>query len=168
MLQVFKSIPVVREILRADALPERARSYARDTLTLGWEERLKARGRRQSDGGRDFGTALPRGTMLHQGDCLVVDEARLVVVVVERAEPVFVIEPATAAEWALAAYAIGNSHQPLMVTATAIVCPDVSGMEQVLRYHAIAFRPSMAAFTPSSVGGGAYVPGHQHGPEGAR
>ncbi len=165
MLQVFKSIPVARETFPADALPESARAYGRDTITLGWGERLKARGRRQSDGGLEFGTALPRGTTLRGGDCFVLEGAAIVVAVAERLEPVFVIEPRTPAEWGLFAYCIGNSHQPLMLTAAAIVCPEVTGMEQVLTYHGIPFSRATRAFTP--VGPGVEV-GHQHSPERGR
>ena len=86
---------VVEQIHREDALPLTARGYARDTLTLGWDDRLRVRGNRRSDGGIAFGLSLPRGTILRGGDCLVVDEAKTVVVVVERAEPVFLIQPRT-------------------------------------------------------------------------
>ena len=90
MRQLFKSFPLAHDVLREDALPLEARAYARDTITLGWDDRLKGRGRRQSDGGHEFGTALARGVALHGGDCFVLAELDLVVVVVERAEPVFV------------------------------------------------------------------------------
>ncbi len=94
--------------------------------------------------------------------------AAIVVTVVERLEPVFVVEPPTAAEWGLFAYCIGNSHQPLMLTTTAIVCPDVPGMEHVLAYHGIPFSRSTRAFTPVSLGGELFVAGHQHNPERVR
>jgi urease accessory protein UreE len=165
MLHVFTSLPIVRDIHRADALPERARAYGRDLITLGWEERLKARGRRRSDGGLEFGTTLPRGTTLCAGDSFVFDEQAIVVTVAERLERVFVVEPPTPVEWGLFAYCIGNSHQPLMLTAAAIVCPDVPGMEQVLTYHGIAFSRSIRAFTPVSLGGELPGAGHQHNPE---
>ena len=148
MLHVFKSLSVVHDVLREDGLPEAVRAYVRDTMTLGWEERLKTRRRRRSDNGFEFGTALPRGTILRGGDCLVIHPAGAVVVVVERAEPVFVIEPRTRPEWGLFAYHIGNSHQPLMILADAIVCPDVPGMQQVLEQHAISFSRDTRPFTP--------------------
>jgi urease accessory protein UreE len=165
LLHVFKSLPVVHEIHRSDALPERARTYKHDTITLGWEERLRARGRRRSDAGLEFGTTLPRGTTLGAGDCLVLDEAETVVTVAERLEPVFVVEPPTPAEWGLFAYCIGNSHQPMMLTTTAIVCPDVPGMEHVLAYHGIPFSRSTRAFTPVGLGGELFATGHQHNPK---
>ena len=139
---------VIEQTHRDDALPAAARGYARDTITLGWDDRLHVHGRRRSDGGVAFGLSLPRGTMLRGGDCLVVDEAKTVVVVVEQAEPAFVIEPRTPQEWALFAYHIGNRHQPLMITDTAIVCPRVAGVEQLLEHQRIPFTRATLPFTP--------------------
>ena len=158
MLKVFRSLAVVHDVHREDALRVSARSYARDTITLGWEERLKGRGRRVSDGGVEFGTALPRGAVLRQGDCFILDESATVVVVIERPEPVFVVEPRTAAEWGLFAYHIGNSHQPVMIVEDAIVGPDLPGMQQVLEHHAIAFSRDTRPFTPVDLLGA----GHRH------
>jgi urease accessory protein len=157
VLQIFKTLPVAREVFRDDALPPQVRAYRRETITLGWEERMKARSRRMSDAGTEFGTALPRGTILCAGDCLVLDEAKTIVEVIERLEPVLVIEPASSREWGLFAYHIGNNHQPLMVCDEAIVCPEVPGMQQLLEQHGIAFTRAMRPFTP--VG---FVPDHRH------
>jgi len=148
LLPLFKSIAIVRDVCREDALPLSAGACGRDTMTLGWEERLKARARRRSDGGREFATALDRGTILRGGDCLILDDPPLVVTIVEAAERVFVVRPRTPAEWALFAYSIGNSHQPLMIAEDAIVCPDVMGMEQVLEHHGIPFSRDTRPFTP--------------------
>src|SRR5262245_37233554 len=128
VLQLFKALPVAREVVRREALPPHAREYRRETITLGWEERLKIRSRRVSDGGLEFGTALRRGTVLRAGDWIVLDEAKAIVAVVERPEPVFVIEPGTPDEWATFAYHIGNNHQPIMVSDGVLVCPDVPGV----------------------------------------
>ena len=73
-----------------------------------------------------------------------------VVVVVEKPEPVFVIEPKTPREWALFAYHIGNRHQPLMVTDHSLVCPDVAGVEQLLQQHHIPYVRATLPFTPAS------------------
>lgn len=157
MLQVFKAVPVAHDVHRDDAIRDRAREYARDTVTLGWDQRLKARGRRRSDSGFEFATALPRGTVLRDGDSFVFDDPAVVVRVVELAEPVFVVQPPDARRWALYAYHIGNSHQPLMITDLAIICPDVPGMQQVLEYHGIPFARDTRAFTPV-----AHVADHHH------
>src|SRR5713101_4180959 len=126
---------VIERLYREPEVPDKARGYKQDTVTLGWEDRTHVHGRRRTDGGVDFGTALPRGTVLRAGDCLVLDEAQLVIVVVERPESVFVIEPRSAPEWALFAYHIGNRHQPVMITERSLVCPDVPGVEQLLQQH---------------------------------
>ena len=148
---------VIEQTHREDALPAAARGYARDTMTLGWEDRLRVHGQRKSDGGVEFGLSLPRGTTLRGGDCLVVDPAKTVVVVVERPEPVFVIEPRTPQEWGLFAYVIGNRHQPLMITKSGIVCPEVAGVEQLLDQQRIPFARTTLPFTPATS-----VAGHHH------
>jgi urease accessory protein len=141
---------VVEQIHRKDTLPATARRYTRDTMTLGWEDRLRVHGRRQSDGGVTFGLHLTRGTILRGGDCLVLDEAKTIVVVAERPESVFLIEPRTPQEWGLFAYHIGNRHQPLMITETGIVCPDVAGVEQLLQQQHIPFSRTTLPFTPAT------------------
>lgn len=148
VLERFKTLPTAEAVVRADTLPAEVAGFACDTITLGWEDRLRTRGRRATDGGIEFGTALPRGTVLRGGDCLVVVGLRLVVTVVERPEPVLVVRPRTPAEWGLFGYQIGNSHQPLMIADGEIVCPDALGMELVLEQHAIAFTRAVRPFTP--------------------
>jgi urease accessory protein len=148
---------VVDQVFRERELPETARGYARDTITLGWEDRTHVHGRRRTEGGVEFGTALPRGTVLRAGDCFVLDDERRVVMVVERPESVFVIEPRTAPEWALFAYHIGNRHQPVMITGHALVCPDVPGVELLLQQHKMPYTRATLPFTPTAT-----VAGHQH------
>ena len=140
---------VVDRVYTETELPDAARSFGRDTVTLGWQERTETRGRRRTDGGVEFATSLARGTVLHGGDSFVLEAVQLVGAVVERPEPVFVIHPGTAAEWALYAYQIGNHHQPLMVTADALVVPDVPGIEQLLERHRIPWMRHVRAFTPA-------------------
>jgi urease accessory protein len=148
---------VVERVYREPELPDEARRYVRDTVTLGWEDRTHVHGRRRSDGGVEFGTALPRGTVLRAGDCLALDGERLLLSVVERAEAVFLIEPRSAPEWALFAYHIGNRHQPLMITAAALVCPDVPGVELLLQQHHMPYARALRPFTPAAT-----VAGHSH------
>ena len=140
---------VVDRIYSTDDLPSEARAFAHDTLTLGWEDRVRGHGRRRTDGGVEIGTALPRGTVLHAGDAFVLDDLQLVVSVVEQHEPVFVITPRQPSEWALFAYHIGNRHQPLMVTEQGLVCPDVPGVEQLLEQHHMPYARASLPFTPA-------------------
>src|SRR4029078_7651763 len=114
-------------------------------------------GRRQTDGGVAFGTSLPRGTVLRAGDLLVLDADRVLVSIIERPERVFVVEPATPHEWGLFAYHIGNPHQPWMIIDSALVCPDVPGVEQLLQQHRMPYARATMPFTPAAT-----VTGHQH------
>jgi len=154
---VFKSLPVVQVVHRSETLPATAHAHDRQTITLGWEDRLRVRARRMTDSGVSFATALPRGTVLRADDALVVDALRLVVVVVELAEPVLVICPATPEEWGLVGYFVGNSHQPMMVAPDGILVPDLLGMSQVLDFHQVPFVRAERPFTPI-----AQVPSHRH------
>lgn len=150
---------IIEGVYKRGDLPEHARTFARDTVTLGWEDRTHVHGRRRTDGGVEFGTSLPRGTVLRAGDCFVLDAERLIVSIVERAEPVFVIKPRTAQEWGLFAYHIGNRHQPLMITEHALVCPDVPGVEQLLQQHRMPYTSATLPFTPAAA---VAVGGHKH------
>jgi urease accessory protein len=148
---------IIDHVIRRSELPPDCAAYRQDTLTLGWEDRVQAHGRRRSDGGRELGLSLPRGTVLRDGDWLILDADRVLIRIVERPEPVFVIAPRAPAEWALYAYHIGNRHQPAMISDRGIVCPDVPGVEQLLVQHRIPYERATLAFTP--VTGSA---GHQH------
>jgi urease accessory protein len=148
---------IVERVCRESDLSDVARDYMRDTVTLGWEDRTHVHGRRRTDRGVEFGTSLPRGTVLRAGDCFVIDEERLVVAVVERPESVFVVEPRSAPEWALFAYHIGNRHQPVMITDRALVCPDVPGVEPLLQQHRMPYTRATLPFTPAAT-----AAGHHH------
>jgi urease accessory protein len=150
-------VTIVERIYHADDVPDAARAYARDTVNLGWEDRTHVHGRRRTEGGIEFGTSLPRGTILRSGDLLVLDAEQLVVAIVERPEAVFVVEPRTTSEWGLFAYHIGNRHQPLMVTDRALVCPELPGVEQLLQQHRMPYVRALMPFTPAAT-----VAGHQH------
>ena len=148
---------VVERVFKDSELPDTCRDFGRDTVTLGWEDRTHVHGRRRTDGGVDFGTSLPRGSVLRAGDCFVLELERLVVSVVERPEAVFLIEPDSAFEWALFAYHIGNRHQPVMITERALVCPDVPGVEPLLQQHRMPYVRATRPFTPVAT-----VAAHQH------
>jgi len=150
-------VTIVDRVFHEDEVPNGAQAYARDTVTLGWEDRTHGHGRRRTDGGVEFGTSLPRGTVLRANDLIVLDAERLVVAIVERPEPVFIVEPRTTSEWGLFAYHIGNRHQPLMVTDRALVCPEVPGVEQLLQQHRMPYTRATMPFTPAAT-----VAGHHH------
>ncbi len=149
---MFRRLPIADAVFTLDRLPAGLLEYSRDTVTVGWQERTTPRARLRTDGGVEFGTALPPGVVLREGDCLALEQPRLVVMVREREEPVLVARTASASQLARWAYYIGNSHQPLMIADAALICADVPGMEQVLTYHAIPFARERRTFTPESQG----------------
>jgi urease accessory protein UreE len=154
---MFKSLPVSKATDRLETLSGDVLGFEHDSVTLGWEERLRGRARRRSDRGFEFATALPRGTVLHEDDCFVFDAQRIVVRVVEREEAMLVVRPKDHREWGVYAYHIGNSHQPVMIADDAIVCPDALGMDELLKYHAIPFLREHRRFTPLG-----QISDHQH------
>ena len=148
---------VVEGVVRESDLPDSSCEFGRDAITLGWEERTHAHGRRRTDGGVEFGSSLPRGTVLRTGDCFVLEAERLVVSIVERPEAVFVISPRGEAESALFAYHIGNRHQPIMIENGSLICPDVPGVEQLLQQHHMPYSRAVRSFTPVAT-----TSGHHH------
>jgi urease accessory protein len=145
---LFRGLPVAETVYARGHLPGSAGAFPTDAITLGWEDRTKTRARRCTDGGVEFATALRRGTVLRDGDGLVLQSLPLVVFIRERPESVLVARPSNAAEWALWAYHIGNSHQPVMITLDALVCPEIAGAEQMFDHHAIPFVREQMPFTP--------------------
>ena len=142
---------IVERVFKENELPEASRAFARDTMTLGWEDRTHVHGRRRTDGGVEFGTSLPRGTVLRDGDCLVLDDGapgrRRSSSARSRSSS---SSRARAPEWALFAYHIGNRHQPVMITDRALVCPDVPGVEQLLQQHHMPYARATLPFTPAA------------------
>ncbi|MGC4084530.1 MAG: hypothetical protein QM736_21040 [Vicinamibacterales bacterium] len=149
---LFRNVPVAESVFRIERLPAGLASHPRGSLTLGWQDRIAPRSRYRTDDGVEFGMALPRGTILREGDCLPIDRPALVIVVQEKPEAVLVAAPQSAEQGTLWAYYIGNSHQPLMLEGGRLICPDVKGMDDVFAFHGIPFERETRAFTPVAAG----------------
>lgn len=152
---LFKRLPVADAVFSLQTLPAALADYQRDEVRLAWTARADTRGRHTTEGGVEFGVMLPPGRVLADGDCLALDAPRTLVVVRAIAEPVLVTASATPRDLARWAYLLGNSHQPLMLDADVLVCPDTRDAEQVLSYYAIPFTRDTRAFSPEPTG-----PGH--------
>ena len=104
--------------------------------------------------GLEFGTALPRGTVLRDGDCFVLDDAgdrrhR------RRAPEAGVRDRAghVRPSGRCSRYHIGNSHQPLMLTDEAIVCAGPAGHGAGARLPRASRSPArIRPFTPVADG----------------
>ena len=120
-----------------------------DTLTLPWEDRCRSHGRRKTDRGREFALALPSGSILRQGDQLLLSPERCQIQVQEALEPVLVLRPLSPPEWAWLAYQIGNRHLPLMITDFELVCPHDPSAEHLFQQLGINYEVSERPFTPA-------------------
>jgi urease accessory protein len=140
---------VVEKTIKASDIGSQHHNYSRDTLPLTWEERRQGHGRRTSDGGLEFAISLPGGTILKDGDCLVLESERTIVRINEAPEPVYVVRPKTPQDWAYYAYHVGNRHQEVMIGETELIFlqnPAVrSLLEQLHAHFATDKRPFTAA-----------------------
>jgi len=126
--------------------PEHA-SYRRDTITLTWENRRQGHGRRRSDAGIEFAISLPNGTILKDGDCLILADARTIIEVREAIEPVYVIRPKTPQEWAYYAYHVGNRHQQVMIGSDELIFRQSPAVRSLLEQLHVAFTTDQRPFT---------------------
>ena len=143
---------IVEEVHQRGSLPPSCDAYARQTITLCWEDRRRRHGRRMTDEGLGFAISLPAGTLLKEGDCFALSPDRVVVEVKELLEPVYILRPKTPQQWAFYAYHVGNRHQSIMIGTDELIFlqnPAVLSLLQQLRAdYTIGERP----FTASLVG----------------
>ncbi|WP_218081039.1 urease accessory protein UreE [Anthocerotibacter panamensis] len=85
-----------------------------EVLILPWDERCKPRQRRMTDRGTDVALALPRGTILKDGELLYNSPERTIRVQAQP-EPVLVIHPSDPTQACLVAHHLGNWHRSLQV-----------------------------------------------------
>jgi len=149
---------IVEKVRPLSALGSEYSDYKRERITLTWDERREGHGRRSSDSGVEFAISLPAATILKTGDCFILDRERMIVVVEEAVQPVYVIRPKTPQEWAYYAYQVGNRHQSVMIGESELIClqnPAVrSLLDQLHVHYSIDARPFTAALANI---------GHSHG-----
>jgi urease accessory protein len=85
---------------------------ARDTVSLGWEDRSRTRQRLRTRDGRELAIKLPTGTRLVPGTILAIGEG-FHVEVEAAPEDVWVVRAADRRHLLRAAWEIGNRHFPI-------------------------------------------------------
>ena len=145
---------VVEYVVREDALQGDLVNYRRTTITLSLEDRQKTHGRRRSDDGLEFAISLEPGLTLTNGDCLVLEEERVVVVIREAAEAVYVVRPRSEHEWARCAYQVGNRHQKLMISDQELVCLQDPAVRSLFDQLRVEYEEDTRPFTPVTVTSG--------------
>jgi urease accessory protein len=138
---------LVEQIVQAADVGSQYDNYSRDTLTLTWEERRQGHGRRRSDGGFEFGISLPAGTVLKEGDCMILEPERKIVRIREAPEPVYIVRPNTPQDWAYYAYHVGNRHQPVMIGETELIFPQNPAVRSLLQQLHVPFESGERPFT---------------------
>jgi urease accessory protein UreE len=143
----FRAMTVVERTYSAADIGPGYDSYRRDTLTLTWEERRQGHGRRRSDRGLEFAISLPGSTILKEGDCMVLEQERTIVGVVEAREPVYIVRPKTPQDWAYYAYHVGNRHQQVMIGETELVFLQSPAVRSLLDQLHVHFETDQRPFT---------------------
>jgi len=138
---------VVEQIVPVGQIGARYDGYRRDTITLTWEERRQGHGRRQSDAGLEFAISLPGGTILKEGDCMILEPERTIVRICEAPEPVYVVRPKTPHDWAYYAYHVGNRHQQVMIGETELVFLQNPAVRGLLEQLHVPFETDRRPFT---------------------
>jgi urease accessory protein len=148
---------VVEQVLLEHAIEEGKRGFRDETITLTWDERRQGHGKRKSDSGTEFAISLPAGTVLKQGDCLLLDAEKVIVKVREALEPVYVMRPKTPQDWAYFAYHVGNRHQAVMIGAEELIFLKNPAVRSLLDQLRAAYTSDERAFTAALVNVGHQV-----------
>jgi len=138
---------VIEHLASASDMDSRYDGYRRDTLTLKWDDRRQGHGKRRSDAGLEFAISLPGGTILKEGDCMILGPERTIVSVREAPEPVYVVRPHTPQEWAYYAYHVGNRHQQVMIGESELIFLQNPAVRSLLEQLHVPFENAERPFT---------------------
>lgn len=131
-----------------------------DLVVLSYDERFLRRKRLITAHDEGFMVDLAETTSLNHGDCLVLDDDRLIEVIAAE-EPVV----AVTGDLPRLAWHIGNRHTPCQIEADRLLIRQDHVLEAMLRQLGATLSHSLEPFTPE---GGAYghgrTMGHDHGP----
>jgi urease accessory protein len=125
-----------------------------DSVTLDHEARHRRRGRLVTDGGLELLLDLPHAEHLRDGDRLVLDDGRRLLIRAAE-EPVLDV---TAPDLARIAWHLGNRHCPTQILPGALRIRDDHVLAEMLRGLGAQVAPRSAPFEPEH---GAY---HRHEP----
>ncbi|NOX21052.1 MAG: urease accessory protein UreE [Nitrospirae bacterium] len=137
---------------------EELRALQRDSVVLDWHDRRKSRQKVKTRMGRVLCIALPRGTVLYDGDLLYKDE-KMYIAVEAKSELQIVVVPANMEEAATVAYELGNRHLPLCILKDRIKTPLNKHVEELLKRYSIGYEIVEEPFEPFNSGA---HHGHSH------
>lgn len=141
-----------------DTLPRATRvappgSFTADAeVMLDFDDRFRRRKRYETAGGIPFVLDLTEAQVLRDGDGLVLDDGRVVLVRAAE-EPLVEIRATSSAEMIRLAWHLGNRHLPAELQADRILIREDHVIEQMLRGLGAQISKVRAPFNPE---GGAY------------
>ncbi len=149
---------------RATRLATASATPPDEVLELPYERRQISRQRVTLASGAEIGLFLPRGTVLHHGDRLAVEDGRMVQVRAA-AEALSVVSADTSPLLARAAYHLGNRHVWVEIGSDCLYFLEDHVLDQMLMSLGLSVRHQNRPFEPE---GGAYGDeghgAHPHGP----
>ena len=148
----------VTKFLRKGSLAPAILRQARE-LTMTLDERRRARQKLQLADGSEVGLFLEHGVVLQDGDILLSEDNRFLIVRAAKQALIQVTAPDQQA-LARAAYHLGNRHVLLEVGVDYLHVEPDPILEQMLRQLGVTVSHIEAPFLPET---GAYGGGHKHG-----
>jgi urease accessory protein len=139
-------------------LPPDSNATVTYTLALTAEERTRSRLRFEAEEGVLVQLALPRGTVLRDGDLLRGDSGDALVRVRAKAEPVLTARTKDAHTLLRAAYHLGNRHVPVEVGRNYLRLSPDTVLAEMLAQLGLDVIEETVPFHPEA---GAYA-GHSH------
>ena len=130
-----------------------------DTVTLAYDDRYRRRGVLRCDGGLEVLLDLGSATELRDGDALVLEDGRHILVRAA-AEPLTEIRGRDAHHLTRLAWHLGNRHLPVEIRTERLLIRRDHVIEDMLGKLGAALTPVAAPFSPE---GGAYGHGRTHG-----
>lgn len=130
------------------------------SVVLSLDARRRSRQKLQLSTGEEVGLALPHGTVLREGDLLLADDGKFIVVQAAN-ESVLRVSATTPQQLARAAYHLGNRHILLEVGPDYLQLENDSVLVDMLkRMGGVSVNVVEQPFEPET---GAYGGGHKHG-----
>ncbi len=129
-----------------------------DPLLLTADERASPHLLARTADGRELRISFPRDSELNDGDVLTIED-EVGVVVRAAPEELYVVRPATALDWGVAGFQLGNLHRPVRFTADAMLTPKDPMVADLLHRLEIAYEERTVPFVGKRYGS---FTGHHH------
>ena len=135
-------------------------TFQKDPVLLTSDQRTSPHMIISSEEGRNLRISLPRGEELDDGDILLID-AKVLVIVNAAPENLFIVQPNSSIDWAIAGFQLGNLHRPVRFTGDAMLTPVDPMVADILSKLDISYSQKKIPFSGRRVGAWG-VHSHEH------